>query len=135
MLNAQCICLTKMLEKKPAQCTKAYSHLGKTQWSPMVRPNKPNMPPTKTNPDRQETVYKSQQHPSQFDFLLSCYFSYKASWCRQFRSVLWRSWLTNNRDVVILRVRLFQCLVSVTIKTQFPFQYQSLGGCHWFALL
>nr|XP_058944927.1 protein white-like [Pocillopora verrucosa] len=33
---------------------------------------------------------------------------YKASWCQQFRSVFWRSWLTNNRDVMIFRIRLYQ---------------------------
>jgi len=35
---------------------------------------------------------------------------YKASWCQQFRSVFWRSWLTNNRDVVIFRIRLYQSI-------------------------
>ncbi|KAJ7318624.1 ATPase [Desmophyllum pertusum] len=35
---------------------------------------------------------------------------YKASWCRQFRSVFWRSWLTNNRDVLILRIRLYRSI-------------------------
>ncbi|XP_020625255.1 protein white-like [Orbicella faveolata] len=47
---------------------------------------------------------------------------YKASWCRQFRSVLWRSWLTNNRDVVILRIRLFQCLLIGLIMGVVYFQ-------------
>lgn len=73
---------------------------------------------THTNPKRYVTVYKKKTalHASQHDFHSFCCFRYKASLCRQFRSVLWRSWLTNNRDVVILRIRLFQCLVSVTIK-------------------
>ncbi|CAH3167368.1 unnamed protein product [Pocillopora meandrina] len=35
---------------------------------------------------------------------------YKASWCQQFRSVFWRSWLTNNRDVMIFRIRLYQSI-------------------------
>ncbi|RMX61223.1 hypothetical protein pdam_00023788 [Pocillopora damicornis] len=35
---------------------------------------------------------------------------YKASWCRQFRSVFWRSWLTNKRDVLIFRIRFFQSI-------------------------
>ena len=62
-------------------------------------------------------------HASQFVFRLLCCFRYKASWWRQFHSVLWRSWLTNNRDVVILRIRLFQCLVSVTIKIKIQFHF------------
>lgn len=33
---------------------------------------------------------------------------YKVSWCQQFRSVFWRSWLTNNRDSVIFRLRFYQ---------------------------
>ncbi|XP_074623460.1 protein white-like isoform X3 [Acropora palmata] len=35
---------------------------------------------------------------------------YKASWCRQFRSVFWRSWLTNSRDKAIFRIRLFESI-------------------------
>ncbi|KAL9966625.1 hypothetical protein ACROYT_G024728 [Oculina patagonica] len=35
---------------------------------------------------------------------------YKVSWCKQFRSVFWRSWLTFNRDVVIFRIRLYQSI-------------------------
>ncbi|XP_020625261.1 protein white-like [Orbicella faveolata] len=37
---------------------------------------------------------------------------YKASWCRQLGAVLWRSWITNNRDVIIFRIRIFQAIVS-----------------------
>lgn len=40
------------------------------------------------------------------------FFRYKASWCRQLGAVLWRSWITNNRDVIIFRIRLFQAIVS-----------------------
>ncbi|XP_078376593.1 protein white-like [Oculina patagonica] len=62
---------------------------------------------------------------------------YKASWCRQFRSVLWRSWLTNKRDVVILRIRLFQCLFVGLITGVIYFQtsidqdgvYNLYGAC------
>ena len=43
------------------------------------------------------------------------FFRYKASWCRQFRSVFWRSWLTNKRDVLIFRIRFFQSIVSVQV--------------------
>lgn len=43
------------------------------------------------------------------------FFRYKASWCRQFRSVFWRSWLTNKRDVLIFRIRFYQSIVSVQV--------------------
>ncbi|XP_044178939.1 protein white-like isoform X3 [Acropora millepora] len=33
---------------------------------------------------------------------------YKVPWCKQFCAVLWRSWLTNNRDSLLMRVRLYQ---------------------------
>ena len=44
--------------------------------------------------------------------VLLCY-RYKASWRRQFSAVLWRTWITNSRDVLIIRIRVFQAIVSL----------------------
>lgn len=38
---------------------------------------------------------------------------YKVSWFQQFRSVFWRSWLTNNRDSTVFKMRFFQSIVSI----------------------
>uniref|UniRef100_A0A8D9A8A2 Protein white n=1 Tax=Cacopsylla melanoneura TaxID=428564 RepID=A0A8D9A8A2_9HEMI len=41
---------------------------------------------------------------------------YKASWCTQFRAVLWRSWLSVRKDPTLMKVRLLQTLmVSIMI--------------------
>lgn len=37
---------------------------------------------------------------------------YKASWCAQFRAVVWRSWLSIIKEPLLVRVRLFQTIVS-----------------------
>lgn len=37
---------------------------------------------------------------------------YKASWCEQFRAVLWRSWLSVIKEPILIRVRLLQTIVS-----------------------
>lgn len=36
---------------------------------------------------------------------------YKASWCEQFRAVLWRSWLSVIKEPLIIKVRLLQTIV------------------------
>ncbi|GFQ95823.1 protein white [Trichonephila clavata] len=36
---------------------------------------------------------------------------YKASWCSQFRAVLWRSWISLIRDPMLIKVRFLQSLV------------------------
>ncbi|XP_048586783.1 protein white isoform X3 [Nematostella vectensis] len=36
---------------------------------------------------------------------------YKASWCRQFRAVMWRSWLSNQREVLMFRIRIMQSII------------------------
>ncbi|XP_050304753.1 protein white [Anthonomus grandis grandis] len=36
---------------------------------------------------------------------------YKASWCQQFRAVLWRSWLSIIKEPLLVRVRLFQTIL------------------------
>ncbi|XP_048586786.1 protein white isoform X3 [Nematostella vectensis] len=36
---------------------------------------------------------------------------YKASWWRQFKTVMWRSWLSNRRDVLMFRIRILQSIV------------------------
>lgn len=38
---------------------------------------------------------------------------YKASWCEQFRAVLWRSWLSVVKEPILIKVRLLQTVVSV----------------------
>lgn len=45
-------------------------------------------------------------------FCNSIFRRYKASWCRQLWAVLWRSWITNSRDIIIFRIRIFQSIVS-----------------------
>lgn len=43
---------------------------------------------------------------------------YKASWCEQFRAVLWRSWLSVIKEPILIKVRLLQTiLVSLLIGT------------------
>lgn len=37
---------------------------------------------------------------------------YKASWCEQFRAVLWRSWLSVIKEPILIKVRLLQTLVT-----------------------
>lgn len=37
---------------------------------------------------------------------------YKASWCEQFRAVLWRSWLAVIKEPILIKVRLLQTFVS-----------------------
>ncbi|XP_068753608.1 protein white-like [Montipora capricornis] len=49
---------------------------------------------------------------------------YKVSWCKQFRSVLWRSWLTNNRDSLIYRVRIYQMVFIGLVTGVFFFQVE-----------
>lgn len=36
---------------------------------------------------------------------------YKASWCEQFRAVLWRSWLSVIKEPILIKVRLLQTFV------------------------
>lgn len=36
---------------------------------------------------------------------------YRASWCAQFRAVLWRSWLSIMKEPLIIKVRLLQTIV------------------------
>lgn len=64
---------------------------------------------------------------------------YKASWCRQLGAVLWRSWITNNRDVIIFRIRLFQAIVTALIAgliyLQIPYDQdgvQNIAGVFFF---
>ncbi|XP_078378564.1 protein white-like isoform X2 [Oculina patagonica] len=64
---------------------------------------------------------------------------YKASWCRQLGAVLWRSWITNNRDIIIFRIRLFQAiitgLIAGLIYLQIPYDQdgiQNIGGVYFF---
>ncbi|XP_067640277.1 protein white [Eurosta solidaginis] len=43
-------------------------------------------------------------------------FTYKASWCMQFRAILWRSWLSVLKEPLLVKVRLLQTtLVAVLI--------------------
>jgi len=41
----------------------------------------------------------------------SCRSPYKASWCEQFRAVLWRSWLSMIKEPILIKVRLLQTIV------------------------
>ncbi|CAL1681361.1 unnamed protein product [Lasius platythorax] len=44
---------------------------------------------------------------------------YKASWCEQFRAVLWRSWLSVIKEPILIKVRLLQTVVRFPpIQTQ-----------------
>lgn len=36
---------------------------------------------------------------------------YKATWCEQFRAVLWRSWLSVIKEPILIKVRLLQTIV------------------------
>lgn len=40
---------------------------------------------------------------------------YKASWCEQFRAVLWRSWLSVIKEPILIKVRLLQTVVGITV--------------------
>ncbi|XP_070566509.1 protein white-like [Ptychodera flava] len=40
---------------------------------------------------------------------------YKASWCAQFRAVLWRTYLDTSREPMIIRVRTFQTIIIALI--------------------
>ncbi|XP_020900669.1 protein white isoform X3 [Exaiptasia diaphana] len=40
---------------------------------------------------------------------------YKASWCTQFRAVLWRSWISTQRDKLMFRIRVIQSVVTALI--------------------
>lgn len=39
---------------------------------------------------------------------------YKATWCEQFRAVLWRSWLSVIKEPILIKVRLLQTVVSLS---------------------
>lgn len=39
---------------------------------------------------------------------------YKANWIRQFRAVLWRSWISVIKEPILIKVRLLQSVVSMT---------------------
>ncbi|KAH0946841.1 hypothetical protein HN011_008567 [Eciton burchellii] len=41
----------------------------------------------------------------------SCRSPYKASWCEQFRAVLWRSWLSMIKEPILIKVRLLQTIM------------------------
>lgn len=41
---------------------------------------------------------------------------YKASWCEQFRAVLWRCWLSVIKEPILVKVRLLQTVVGVDAK-------------------
>ncbi|CAH3037565.1 unnamed protein product [Porites evermanni] len=51
---------------------------------------------------------------------------YKVSWFQQFRSVLWRSWLTNNRDSTVFKMRFLQSIFAGLMTGLFFFK--SCGG-------
>ncbi|GFS54140.1 protein white [Nephila pilipes] len=40
---------------------------------------------------------------------------YKASWCAQFRAVIWRSWISLIRDPMLIKVRFLQSLAPVLV--------------------
>lgn len=44
---------------------------------------------------------------------------YKASWCEQFRAVLWRSWLSVIKEPILIKVRLLQTLVRILTMDAF----------------
>ena len=44
---------------------------------------------------------------------------YKASWCEQFRAVLWRSWLSVIKEPILIKVRLLQTVVSVDYSNEY----------------
>jgi len=51
---------------------------------------------------------------------------YKASWCQQFRSLFWRSWLTNNRDSIVFKSRFINS-IFIGLMTGLVY-FQASGG-------
>lgn len=47
---------------------------------------------------------------------------YKASWCEQFRAVLWRSWLSVIKEPILIKVRFLQTVVRFTNLSPPPSQ-------------
>lgn len=41
---------------------------------------------------------------------------YKASWCEQFRAVLWRSWLSVLKEPILIKVRFLQTIVRFSFN-------------------
>ncbi|KAJ7318627.1 ATPase [Desmophyllum pertusum] len=94
--------------------------------------------------EREAEIAKEENgYNRQDSFKADVYFKkrspYKASWCRQFGAVLWRSWITNNRDIIIFRIRLFQAIVTALIAgliyLQIPYDQdgiQNIGGVYFF---
>lgn len=44
---------------------------------------------------------------------------YKASWCEQFRAVLWRSWLAVIKEPILIKVRLLQTIVCLFVDINY----------------
>lgn len=44
---------------------------------------------------------------------------YKASWCEQFRAVLWRSWLAVIKEPIFIKVRLLQTIVCLFVDINY----------------
>ncbi|KMQ93279.1 protein white [Lasius niger] len=54
---------------------------------------------------------------------------YKASWCEQFRAVLWRSWLSVIKEPILIKVRLLQTvMISLLIGVTYFGQRIDLDG-------
>ncbi|EFN66383.1 Protein white [Camponotus floridanus] len=54
---------------------------------------------------------------------------YKASWCEQFRAVLWRSWLSVIKEPILIKVRLLQTImISLLIGVTYFGQHIDLDG-------
>ncbi|XP_032239519.2 protein white isoform X2 [Nematostella vectensis] len=47
---------------------------------------------------------------------------YKASWCKQFSAVLWRSWLSTRREAMLFQIRLMQSIITGLIAGLIYFQ-------------
>jgi len=58
-----------------------------------------------------ETVHGEDSLKRFKDSENTCRSPYKASWCEQFRAVLWRSWLSVIKEPILIKVRLLQTIV------------------------
>ncbi|KAL9966624.1 hypothetical protein ACROYT_G024727 [Oculina patagonica] len=92
---------------------------------------------------KEETGLNKKPCTRQESFTVDTHFRkrspYKASWCRQLGAVLWRTWITNNRDVLIFRIRIFQAIMTALIAgliyLQIPYDQdgiQNIAGVYFF---
>lgn len=58
---------------------------------------------------------------------------YRATWCTQFRAILWRSWLSVLKEPLLVKVRLLQTIVSIVGFYDTNFKYLTIFNFYrWF---